>query len=142
MQEKVVLVTGGSKGIGEEIVKSLATDGHIVILNYSKSEANAIQIKNELQNIGKQVDIFKADVSKREEVKKMVKYCINKYNKIDVLINNAGISDVKMFQDIRDEIRRPRWPWDCPRNGWGNGAYARRNRPRREGWRRAHRHRA
>lgn len=103
MQEKIVLVTGGSKGIGAEIVRSLAMDGHIVILNYYKSETNAIQIKNELQNIGKQVDIFKADVSKREEVKKMVEYCINKYNKIDVLINNAGIGAVKMFQDITDE---------------------------------------
>ena len=55
------------------------------------------------KNIGKQVDLFKADVSKREAVKKMVEFCINKYNKIDVLINNAGISDIKMFQDITDE---------------------------------------
>ena len=49
------------------------------------------------------MDLFKADVSKREAVKKMVEFCINKYNKIDVLINNAGISDIKMFQDITDE---------------------------------------
>lgn len=49
------------------------------------------------------IDIFKADITKREEVNKMVKYCIDKYGKIDVLINNAGISQIKLFTEITDE---------------------------------------
>lgn len=103
MQEKVVLVTGGSKGIGEEIVKNLAMEGYIVVLNYNSSESRAMQIKKELLELGKQIDIFKADISKREDVKKLIQFCNSKYNKIDVLINNAGISEVKVFQDITDE---------------------------------------
>ena len=103
MLEKVILITGGSKGIGEEIVKTLAMEGNIVILNYNTSELRAIQIQNELLKLGKKIDIYQADVSKREEVKKMVSFCIEKYGKIDVLINNAGISQIKLFQDITDE---------------------------------------
>lgn len=102
MQEKVILVTGGSKGIGEEVVRTLSMEGHIVILNYNTSESRAIQIKNQLLELGKKIDIFKADVSKREDVKKLIQFCTNRYNKIDVLINNAGISQVKLFQDITD----------------------------------------
>lgn len=103
MEEKVVIVTGGSKGIGEEIVKSLAMDGYNVILNYNNSEERALRIKRELLQKQKNIEIFKADVSKKEEVKKLVEFCIEKYKKLDVLINNAGISQIKMFQDITDE---------------------------------------
>ena len=52
---------------------------------------------------GIEIDIFKADVSKREEVKSMIEFVINKYGRVDVLINNAGISFVKMFTDVTDE---------------------------------------
>lgn len=100
---KTVLVTGGSRGIGANIVKGLAYEGYNVILNYNKSEKEAIQIKEELELSGKNIDIFRADVTKRDEVNKMIDYCIKKYGKIDVLINNAGISQVKLFTDITDE---------------------------------------
>lgn len=103
MEEKVVIVTGGSRGIGEEIVKNLAMEGYNVILNYNNSEEQALKIKRELLQKQKNIEIFKADVSKREEVKKLVEFCIEKYKKIDVLINNAGISQIEMFQDITDE---------------------------------------
>ena len=56
-----------------------------------------------MKNENKNIDIFKADVSKREDVKQMIKYTINKYGKIDVLINNAGISENKLFTDVTDE---------------------------------------
>lgn len=95
----VILVTGASRGIGREIAKSLAEKGNQVIANYNKSEEQAQSLKEENKNI----DIFKADVSKRNEVKKMVEYIINKYGKIDVLINNAGIAESKLFTDVTDE---------------------------------------
>ena len=100
---KVIVVTGGSRGIGEEIVRSLAKCGYTVILNYNKSETCAKNVENELKNSGYSVDIFKADVSKKEEVNKLIQFVLNKYGKIDVLINNAGISQTKLFTDITDE---------------------------------------
>lgn len=103
LNEKIVIVTGGSRGIGKEIVEELSKEGYKVILNYNKSEKNALDIKESLEKENIYIDIFKADVSKREEVKKLINFTINKYGKIDILINNAGIDQVKLFTDITDE---------------------------------------
>ena len=100
---KVIVVTGGSRGIGAEIVKKLARDNYRVILNYNKSENEAKKIKEDLQKNNINIEIFKADVSKREEVKGLIDFAINKFGKIDVLINNAGISQAKLFTDLTDE---------------------------------------
>ena len=100
---KTVIVTGASRGIGAAIVNLLAKENYNIILNYNKSEEIAKKIKEEFTIQGKNVEIFKADVSKREEVKKLVEFAIEKFGKIDVLINNAGISQSKLFTDITDE---------------------------------------
>ena len=97
--EKTVLITGASRGIGREIAINLAKNGYTVIANYNKSEQQA----KELENNNKNIEIYKTDVSKRNDVKNMVKYILNKYGKIDVLINNAGISETKLFTDVSDE---------------------------------------
>ena len=100
---KVIVVTGGSRGIGAEIVKLLSKAGNKVILNYNLSENCAINVENELKKEGYAVDIFKADVSKSNEATDLIKFAINKYGRIDVLINNAGISQSKLFTEITDQ---------------------------------------
>lgn len=96
---KIVLITGASRGIGREIAKSLSQKGYQIIANYNKSLEQAQKLREENINI----DIYKADVSNREEVHKMVQYIIKKYHKIDILINNAGISESKVFTDVTDQ---------------------------------------
>lgn len=96
---KTILITGASRGIGRETAINLASKGNKVIANYLNSEEQAQRLNQENDNI----EIYKADVSKREEVSKMVDYVIKKYGKIDVLINNAGIDEYKLFTDITDE---------------------------------------
>lgn len=100
---KNVIVTGGSRGIGEAIVRLLAESGCNVVLNYNKSEVKAKKIQEELKNKGYDIEIFKADVSKREDCKKLIEYSLEKFGKIDVLVNNAGISEYKLFTDITDD---------------------------------------
>lgn len=100
---KTAIVTGGSRGIGAAIVEMLAQGGYNVVINYNKSEEIAKKMKEEFTSKGYTVETFKADVSKREEVKKLVEFTIEKYKNIDVLINNCGISQTKLFTDITDE---------------------------------------
>ena len=100
---KVIIITGASRGIGKEIAKGLSKKGYQIIANYNKSEEQAIELKEELAQENIKIDIFKADVSKRKEAEELVKYTINKYGGIDVLINNAGISQIKEFTQITDE---------------------------------------
>ena len=101
--EEIAIVTGASRGIGRKIAKELAEKGIRVIANYNKSEKQAIELKRELEEKGIKIDIFKADVSKREEIRSLVKFTLDKYSKIDILINNAGISEYKMFTQETDE---------------------------------------
>ena len=96
---KIAIVTGASRGIGREIAKELSNQGIKVIANYNKSEEQA----KILQKENPQIDIFKADVSNRAEVKRMVEYTLKKYEKIDILINNAGISEWRMFTETTEE---------------------------------------
>lgn len=100
---KTVIVTGGSRGIGAAIVKKLAKENYNVILNYNNSEEAAEKIKKELEEQNIKIEIYKADVSNKEEVKKMVQFTLEKYKNIDVLINNAGIDQIKPFMDITEE---------------------------------------
>lgn len=100
--KKVVIITGASRGIGNCIAYYLAKKNYQIIANYNKSEKEAKELKEELLKEGYVIDIFKADVSKREEVKELIKFAIDKYENVDCIINNAGIDQIKMFTDITD----------------------------------------
>ena len=102
-KQKIAIVTGASRGIGREVAKELAESGITVIANYNKSEEEAKKLQQELEEQNFKLEIFKANVSKREDVKKLVEYTIEKHGKIDILINNAGISEYKLFTDETDE---------------------------------------
>ena len=98
---RIILITGAAKGIGRGIVEELSKNSeNIIIANFNKSEKDARELK---ERIGQNIEIYKADITNKTEVDSMVDYIINKYGKIDVLINNAGISQIKMFTDITEE---------------------------------------
>ena len=107
---KVVLITGASRGIGAACATIFAKNGYNIIINYLNSEKKAISLKNDLEkNYNVNCDIYKCDISKEEDVLKMYDFVKNKYNHIDVLINNAAISndmfiDKKKINDFRKVI--------------------------------------
>ena len=103
------------QAFGNDVIKNNELDrkklADIVFLNRAEKEKLdgltfeyvVEEIKKELEEKNIKIEIFKADVSKREEASKLVDYAIEKYKKIDVLINNAGISQERLFTDINDE---------------------------------------
>ena len=100
---KVALVTGGAKGIGEAICRSLANDGFKIAVNYNNSENEALALKIELSEIT-EVEIFKCDVSDSNAVKGMFSEISQKLGKVNVLVNNAGVAEQVLFTDITDEM--------------------------------------
>ena len=97
------IVTGGAKGIGREIVKKLATKGMNVVINYKTSKEQAEELQKELKGQGYKVEIYKADISKREQAKELIEFVEKQFGNIDILVNNAGIDQFKLFIDITDE---------------------------------------
>lgn len=99
---KVVLVTGASKGIGRAIAIDMAKHNYIVIINYNRDLLGAEETLKEVCRYSEGL-IIKCDISNEEEVKKMVDTIIYKYNSIDVLVNNAGIAIDSTFDDKKVE---------------------------------------
>ncbi|MEM1626852.1 MAG: glucose 1-dehydrogenase [Sulfolobaceae archaeon] len=97
---KVVLVTGGSRGIGREIVREFHKYGAKVAINYNSHEGKARELREEL---GERAEIFRADVSKRDEVRRMVYEIEKMLGKVDILVNNAGIVERMNFEEYDEE---------------------------------------
>lgn len=98
-KDKVVLVTGSSRGIGRSIAVRFAKNGANVIINYKSNETEAQAITEIISSYGNECMCIQADVSKEKDVKKMITTIIEKYGHIDILVNNAGIAIDNDFQD-------------------------------------------
>ena len=100
MDKKVVLVTGGSRGIGAATIVEFAKKGYNVVINYFNSEKEAFDLSKYVEeNYGIKSLIVKADISVEEDVKNMVDTIIDQFGRIDVLVNNAGIAIDTLFID-------------------------------------------
>ena len=90
-QDQVVLVTGGSKGIGRAICLAFAERGAQVVVNYGHDEEAARRVDAEVQQIGGRAQILKADITGKGDVDRMFKEVLDRFGRLDVLVNNAGV---------------------------------------------------
>lgn len=100
LNNKVVLVTGSSRGIGQAIAYCFALNGATVILNSHSNLEELIDTYNEFVKKGYNCDYIQADVSNYEQVSNMMQQIYDKYGTIDILVNNAGISYIGLLNDM------------------------------------------
>ncbi|MBI4244301.1 MAG: 3-oxoacyl-ACP reductase FabG [Planctomycetes bacterium] len=103
LKDKVCLITGASKGIGRGLALGLAKEGANVVVNYNTDPQGAKQVEMDIESLGRKAISVKADVSQYEEIDLMVKKTIEKFGRIDVLVNNAGVVGLKPMMDITEE---------------------------------------
>ncbi len=93
LSNKVALVTGGASGIGRTISLELAKHGAIVIVNYNKSKDKALSLIQEIESMNGICHIIQSDISKYDQAQKLIEEIIAKYGKLNIVVNNAGITD-------------------------------------------------
>lgn len=103
MEKKVALITGGSRGIGKAIAEKFAKNGYDLVINYVSDNTDLDAIKEEFKQYGSEVLMEKADVSNYAECEKMVTAAIEKFGRIDVLVNNAGVTRDNLLMRMKEE---------------------------------------
>jgi 3-oxoacyl-[acyl-carrier protein] reductase len=103
LKEKVILITGSSRGIGAELAKEVARQGAKVVVNYAGSKEAAGQVVSEIKSNGGDAIAIQANVSLSKDVMRLFDQAIAHFGRIDVLINNAGIMLNKLIKDTTDE---------------------------------------
>ncbi|ENH98273.1 3-oxoacyl-ACP reductase [Gracilibacillus halophilus YIM-C55.5] len=103
LQDKVALVTGASRGIGRAIALQMAKNGASVAVNYAGSADKAQAVVDEIEEIGGTAIKIQANVSNEKEVKAMVKQTIDTFGRLDVLVNNAGITKDNLLMRMSEE---------------------------------------
>ncbi len=101
--KQVAIVTGGSRGIGRAISLELANSGRRVAIVYKSNKEKAFGTLKEIENLGGEGDIFQADVTKWKDIEEVVKGVLTKWGRIDILINNAGITRDKLLLKMDEE---------------------------------------
>lgn len=102
-EKKVAIITGGSRGIGKEIAKKFAKENYNLVINYVSEKTNTEELKKEFEELGAEVLFIKTNVTSYEECEKMAKDAINQFGKIDVLVNNAGVTKDSLLLRMKEE---------------------------------------
>ena len=102
-EKKVVFVTGASRGIGKEVALKYAENGYNVVINYASDKTDVESLKKEFEEKNVETIIEKADVTNSNQIEELVKKAIEKFGKIDVLVNNAGITRDNLLMRMSEE---------------------------------------
>jgi len=103
LNDRIALVTGGSRGIGKAIALTLADAGAAVAVNYRERSDEAEAVAAAIRKNGGRAEVFSADVSDRSAVQGMVRDIEDRLGPIDILINNAGIAAIRTIDEITEE---------------------------------------
>lgn len=103
LQERVAIITGASRGIGRAIARELAAQGANVVVNYASSSDAAQQVVAEITDAGGSAIALQADVSKLEQVDALLNNTLEKFGRVDVLVNNAGITRDTLLLRMKPE---------------------------------------
>ncbi|WP_324825531.1 elongation factor P 5-aminopentanone reductase [Sinanaerobacter sp. ZZT-01] len=101
--KNTIIITGASRGIGKACAEIFAEEGWQVVIGYHKSEVEAKRLEASLLEKGFSVQAIQADVTKQEEVKQMFSKARATFGKVDALVNNAGISQFRLFTDMTEQ---------------------------------------
>ena len=108
LQGKIAIITGASRGIGKSIAKSFIAQGATVAFTYRSSEEKAIELEKELTVNGGKAKGFKSDASKMADAESLVKDVLEAFGTIDIVVNNAGITDdtllIRMSEEQWDRV--------------------------------------
>jgi 3-oxoacyl-[acyl-carrier protein] reductase len=101
---KVALVTGASKGIGAGIAKALAGEGASVVVNYASSKQGADRVVAEIARDAGQAIAIQGDVSKHEDIKRLLSETVKAFGRLDILVNNAGVYELAPLEKVSEEL--------------------------------------
>lgn len=101
--DKVALITGAARGIGKQIAITLAKEGYNIALNYRTNTDSIIELKDKIESYGVKCLLIQGDVSVYEDTERMTKETIEEFGKIDVLVNNAGITKDTLLLRMKEE---------------------------------------
>ena len=103
LKGKCAVITGASRGIGKCIATKFAKEGANVVINYRNNEEEALKVKQELEDLGSQVLVVKADVSELEQAENLIKEAKKEFGRVDILVNNAGITKDNLIIRMKEE---------------------------------------
>jgi len=103
LKGKCAIITGASRGLGKAIALKLASLGASIVLNYRSSEKEALEVENEIKEMGVEVISVKGDISKLQEVQNLVSVAKERFGNVDIMVNNAGITKDTLILRMKEE---------------------------------------